>query len=72
MNSFMSYKEFCRKTKDLSKKIAECNARIDFSYSNMGQVNRSAEKMMQRYLIEKKEIYDQAVAWHKEHKNWIK
>ena len=71
-NSFMTYKEYNRKQKELQEKIKEANRSSDFAYSNMGRVDVGAEKRQKRLIEESHELQKKGEAHYKKHPEWIK
>lgn len=70
--TFITYKQYTKKQKELQKKIKEANQASDFSYSNMGHVNISTERKQKRLINESDKLQKQAESWHKKHQKWIK
>jgi len=70
--TFMTYKQFNKKSKELDKKIKEANQASNFSYENMGRVNVSAERKQQRLIKESEKLQKKAENWHKKHPKWRK
>ena len=68
----MSFKEYCRRQKELSEKIRKENARADFSYCSMGVVNTSAEREEQRLIAKAHELESEAREYAEAHPEWVK
>jgi len=70
--TFMTYKEYKKKSSELQKKIKEANQASNFSYENMGRVNVSAERKQKKLIEEQSKLTKQAKNWYMKHPKWMK
>jgi hypothetical protein len=70
--TFMSYKQYTKKSKEIADKIKKFGERIDFAYSSMGQIDKTAEKLRQKEFEKQDELTKKAKEWSSTHPNWLK